>query len=246
MELTLASIRKVFHADDGEISFVLDLPELRFQLGSVNYILGHNGSGKTVFLKLLNGEFSPTDSVVEISLNGKKYTHQEINISIVRQKPEENLCMDLSVEENLLLRMSVNSLWGRIFPKKVLKDQLTRSLDDQHGLKKKIKQVCSSLSGGQKQALAFISATVQKSQILCLDEFLSSTDFRTSQMLRHKVKQYAKEYNACIIVVSHDFDVALEDADKIFIFDNGKLSCEVGKGSSKWNRPDIIKLVHRF
>ena len=245
MELIVTGIQKTFSSNgSGEATFHLELPEMKFQFGAVNYIMGHNGSGKTVFIKLLSGELSASTGSVKMTAEGKTYSPSEMNVAVVRQKAEENLCLDLSVEENLLLRLSAKSMNEKLFPKKYLKQQVIDSVNGQNELGKKLKQVSSELSGGQKQSLAFFSATAQKSKLLCLDEFLSSTDYNTSQMLRQKTKQYAKENNACVLIVSHDFDVALEDAEKIFVLNDGKLSSQIERNSQKWNKTDLVRLVH--
>lgn len=244
MELKVSGIRKTFSSGAGETIFHLELPEMKFQYGSVSFILGHNGSGKSVFLKLLSGELLPTNSTINIVHQDKSYTPNQMNVAIVRQKAEDNVCLDLSVEENLILRLPTKTFNESFFPKNLLKHQIIDALDGHKELLKKTKQVCSELSGGQRQVLAFLSATAQKSGLLCLDEFLSSTDHNTSITLREKAKDYAKENNACVLIVSHDFDVALEDADEIFIFNNGRLSTQIQKNSTHWNKKDIVRLVH--
>jgi len=244
MELTVSGIRKIFTSGAGETIFHLELPEMKFKYGSVNYILGHNGSGKSVFLKLLSGELLPTNNTIRIVHHNKAYTPNQMNVAIVRQNAEDNVCLDLSVEENLIIRLQTNTFNERFFPKKMLKQQIVDALNGHNELQKKTKQICSELSGGQRQVLAFLSATVQQSVLLCLDEFLSSTDHDTSITLRQKAKDYAKEYNACVLIVSHDFDVALEDADEIFIFNNGRLASQIQRNSSQWNKTDLVRLVH--
>lgn len=244
MELTVTGIRKTFDSADGEPAFHLELPKLTFQLGEITYILGHNGSGKSLFLKLLSGEISPTNSLVKIEFENKKYSPNEMEVAIVRQKAEENLCVDLSVEENLLLRLPTKTLKEKLFPKSSLKQQVIASINEQNELIRKLKQVCSNLSGGQKQSLAYFTAAAQKCRILCLDEFLSSTDYNTSLMLREKTKQYSKENHACVLIVSHDLDVALEDADNILIFNNGSLLRQLNKDSSQWNKSELVQMIH--
>jgi len=244
MELKISGLSKIFTAVTGETIFHLELPEMKFQYGSVNYILGHNGSGKSVFLKLISGELLPTDSIINIVHQNKSYTTNQMNVAIVRQNAEDNICLDLSVEENLIIRLSINTIKKSFFPKNMLKQQIIDALDGHNELLMKTKQVCSELSGGQSQVLAFLSATSQKSVILCLDEFLSSTDHNTSILLRQKAKDYAKQFNACVLIVSHDFDVALEDADEIFIFNNGRLASQIQRNSSLWNKTDLVRLVH--
>jgi putative ABC transport system ATP-binding protein len=100
-----------------------------------------------------------------------------------------------------------------------------------------MKQPCFNLSGGQKQTLAFLSATINNSPILLLDEFLAATDNRTSSLLREMTRNYAKESPACVLIVSHSVDIALEDADKIILLKEGKLLHSLCRGGENWNKP---------
>jgi ABC-type uncharacterized transport system ATPase component len=244
MELSIAHTRKTFFASDGNPIFHLDLPEIKFQFGTVNYIMGHNGSGKSLFLKLLSGELPSDDGEIKMTANGIPASSDDIRVLVVRQRAEDNLCLDLSVEENLLLRLKPQLLKEKLFPKQYLSQSVIQALHGQIDLRRKLTQVSSELSGGQKQTLAFFSAIVQKANVLCLDEFLSSTDFNNTQMLRQKAKQYAEETNSCVIVVSHDFDVALEDAQKIIILNNGKIAYEIERYSPQWNKAALVAMVH--
>jgi ABC-type multidrug transport system ATPase subunit len=186
----------------------------------------------------------PTEGELKIESHNKRYSPTELAVAVVRQKAEENLCDDLTVEENLLLRLPAKTMNEKLFPKKYLTQEVIGSLYGQDQLIRKMKQLCRQLSGGQKQSLAFFAAAAQTAQILCLDEFLSSIDHSTSLLLRQKAKEYAKKNNACVIIVSHDLDVALEDADAIVVFRNGRLVNQFAKGSSEFNKSELLGLVH--
>lgn len=243
MELVITGLKKIFDSKDGEPSFELDIPRLVLTTSETTYVVGHNGSGKSVFLRLLSGEMQATGSSVAIQIERDTYSPHQLPVSLVRQKAEDNLCGDLSVEENLLLRLRPKRFTERLFPKRYLQSQITEALDGQSELTRKMKQLCSQLSGGQKQALAYFTAAAQTARILCLDEFLSSIDYSTSLALRQKTKQYATEKDACVLIVSHDLDVALADADRIIVFKKGRIITEVSKSSEYWNRAALLQMV---
>lgn len=238
MELVVRNANKIFYLPNGEVDFSLYIPEIVFPCGKVSFILGKMGSGKSLFLKLLNGEEQNTKGNL-ISLLGEKPLRNDI--SIVRQKVEENLCNELTVEENLLLRLNPTTLKEKVFPKKYFCSQIKDLLIQQNEILKKRKQPCENLSGGQKQTLSFIANTVNKSSVLCLDEFLSSTDFETSRQLRNKSKEYAIKNNAVVIIISHDFKIALTDADLIYIFKDGQIKQKIDRQSENWTEEFIIK-----
>lgn len=244
MELIVTGLKKVFDSKDGEPPFELNIPQLTLVTARITYIVGHNGSGKSVFLKLLGGEMKPNGSAVEIRIGETICSPHALPVSVVRQKAEDNLCGDLSVEENLLLRLPAKTLQEKLFPKKYLQMQILRALDGQDELARKLKQVCSQLSGGQRQALAYFTAAAQTARILCLDEFLSSIDHSTSLALREKTRRYAAEKDACVLIVSHDLDVALADADRIIVFKNGRIVNDISKASTDWKRVALLDMVN--
>lgn len=238
MELVVKNANKLFFLPNGEIDFSLNIPEIVFPCGKVVFILGKMGSGKSLFLKLLNGEEQNTNGDLIALLDEKPL---KSSVSIVRQIVEENLCNELTVEENLLLRLNPVTLKEKIFPKKYYKEEINQLLVDQKEILKKIRQRCENLSSGQKQTLSFIANTINKSLVLCLDEFLSSTDFETSRKLRKKAKDYAVKNNAVVIIVSHDLKIALTDADLIYIFKDGQIKNKIDRQSQDWTEEFIIK-----
>jgi ABC-type nitrate/sulfonate/bicarbonate transport system ATPase subunit len=241
VELVVKNIKKEFYFVDHTVDFCLNIPKISFPVGKITFILGKMGSGKSLFLRLLNNEESNTQGKIQSLLNGQNI---ENNISIVRQNVSENLCAELTVEENIILRLKPKTLKEKLFPKKEYFDSVTRLLSEHKEILKKREQPCDNLSGGQKQTLAFVANTITKSSILCLDEFLSSTDFQTSKQLREQVKNYAKENNSVVIVVSHDFKIALEDADLIYIFKNGAIKKRLKRDTENWNEEYIIKQMN--
>lgn len=243
MELKLENIKKSFYEDD-KLIFCLDLPTINLSFGEVVYILGKNGSGKSVFIKLLNEELYPDIQFVS-KIDDEKIDFSEVNTSLVRQKVEDNLFLDLTIEENILSRLEVTNCLDYFFPKQRLKGQLNNKIKNNNFLKEKINQPVSDLSGGQKQILAFALSEMENAKIICLDEFLSAVDYDTSFRLREKIRNYAKESNKIVIVISHDFEHALHDADRILIFENGKIIRDFRSNSENWNVDYIIQSIYK-
>lgn len=241
MELILSNLRKTFEVNNGEPSFQLDLPDLTFKFGEVVFLVGQNGSGKSLTLKLIAGELQPSSKYVEISFNGKQLQSTKHSIPIVRQKAEESLALELTVEDNLLIRLKNLSFYDKIFPNLNAKSKVQKILDTYEELKRKSKQPCLNLSGGQKQTLAFLGATINSSPLLLLDEFLAATDTLTSKLLRNLAKDYAKNSPAVVLIVSHDIDTALEDADKILLLKQGNLTKILNRGDKDWNKSFLTK-----
>lgn len=237
MELTVSNVRKTFKGTDGEPDFSLAIGNISLGLGKITFIMGPNGSGKSVFLRLLAGDLKPDHGVVAVDrmVNGKDMQRWA---AIVRQKAEENLALDLTIGENLVARRSDLSTLERFWPLKARK-QVGKVLDGQPELIRKFDQQCRNLSGGQKQTLAFLAAASQNHILLALDEFLAATDQATGTTLRKMARDYAVAHKAAVLIVSHDIDVALEDADRIIVLKEGKLDGELERDSGQWNRAEL-------
>lgn len=243
MELKVSAINKTYESNGGEPAFVLSLPKMTFETGSIIFLLGHNGSGKSVTLKLMAGEILPSKGQVRLTLGNVSWKANERPSGIVRQQAEDSLAMDLSVKENLLLRSSPHSLLDYLFPSIRLKTQVNALLGSNPELLRKIEQPCRNLSGGQRQALAFLGVTSSNYPVLFLDEFLAATDSATSRLLRRLAKDYAIRVDACVFIVSHDVPMALADADRILILSNGRLIRDLQRADQEWNEPALIELL---
>jgi ABC-type uncharacterized transport system ATPase component len=246
MELEISGINKNYEGVDGEPDFSLEIPSMSFEVGKVIFLMGHNGSGKSIFIKLMAGEMMPSTNFVEFTLDKNRWKAHEIPSAIVRQKAEESLAIELTVRENLLLRIKTKSLLDKIFPSSHFSHRVKSLVKSHIELLKKLDQPCRNLSGGQRQTLAFLAVASENRYVLFLDEFLSATDHHTSQLLRDLAKDYAKNIPACVFIVSHDINVALQDADRILILRSGRLIKDIVRNTSEpdWNMESISSYLN--
>ena len=78
---------------------------------------------------------------------------------------------------------------------------------------------------------------------MLLDEFLSATDQRTSNILRGIVKDFVIKTPACAVIVSHDIPLALHEADRILILKSGELTHDFSRDSSDWSQRQLERLL---
>lgn len=222
-------------------NFKLEIPKIQFETGLVTFLMGHNGSGKSVFLKIISDEIK-NDKNLKISLGANPAEIKGLG-KILRQKAIENLALELTVKENFIIHFQTKKLIENLLPSILLKNYIYDSLSSSKFLQEKENQLVSELSGGQQQTLAFFVTSSSKSKLLLLDEFLAATDMATTDTLLRESKKYAIENDASVVIVSHDIDVALDNADKIFVFSNGQLKNELDKGSSEWEKEKLQRLL---
>src|SRR5258708_10344103 len=196
--------------------------------------MGHNGSGKSVLLRLLAGDESPSDGHVRICSPEKAWTASRSPIPIVRQNVNESLALDLTVGENLALHLAPSAFRAKFAPLRYMKQSVEVLLRTNPSLRPKVDEFCRHLSLGQKQTLAFLAVSARKLPLLLLDEFLASTDFETSATLLKSAEEYSGRTPACVIVVSHDKHIALARADRILVLRSGTLAHDLRRNHAEW------------
>lgn len=180
-------------------------------------ILGFNGCGKSTLLSILSGILKPKSGEIiydkEIALSNGKF-----NKSIFSKKigfvPQENpLIPELSVYDNL-------KLWYD--KKEDLEKDLKSGLLHKLGVDTYVDKKVNQLSGGMKKRVSIAIATINKPDILILDEPGAALDLACKEDIKEYLSEYLKE-GKNIIITTHE-DIELELCDKLFILKNKKLS----------------------
>lgn len=182
-------------------------------------MLDHHGSGKTTALSIAGALDSPKKGRVLFGDKDIKkigYSkHRQKNVGLVFQS--YNLIKYMSALENTLLAMEIARVKRK--GKKKYAEETLISL----GLEKdEIKRNVMRLSGGQQQRVAIARALVTDSPVILADEPTGNLDASTSNEIIDIFVKLAKEYNKCVIVVTHANEVS-KKSDVVLKLDNGKL-----------------------
>jgi putative ABC transport system ATP-binding protein len=185
--LKIINVKKVFNKDlnPEDIKVALDNVSLEIKEGEFVTVIGGNGSGKSTLLNIISGAISPDKG--RITIDGcdvtflKDYERAKY-IGMVFQDPMIGTAANMSLEENLLVasRRAKNKglKWG--FCKdlsNIFKEKLS-SLN--FGLENRLNQKIGLLSGGQRQAVTLLMATIDKPKVLLLDEHTAALDPKTA------------------------------------------------------------------
>ena len=175
-------------------------------------IFGGSGCGKTTILRIVAGLETPDTG--EVFLRSRKVTADRLivqpedrNISFIFQ--DLGLWPHMSVREHLLF---------------VKKDSNVKDIIDACGLEGHENSKPSELSGGEKQRLAIARSIAQKSDILLLDEPLSSLDLKTKDEIKNLLKQVKKKYRLTLLYVTHDIFEIADVCDEVALIENGIIS----------------------
>ena len=190
--------------------------ELNFEAGKMYAILGASGSGKTTFLSLISGLDTPKEGKVyyqDRSLNkiGLR-SYRKNDVSIIFQA--YNLLPYLSALDNVIAAMEITKTKQENY-RQVALDRLARVGIDEILAKKQV----TKLSGGQQQRVAIVRAICCEHQLIVADEPTGNLDETTSQDIVKLFQEIAHEQNRCIIIVTHEVEVA-KSCDEVFELKN--------------------------
>jgi ABC-type multidrug transport system fused ATPase/permease subunit len=184
-------------------------------------IVGRSGSGKSTLAKILLGLYNLESG--EYMIGGREFTsikHEEVTryMALVLQDSE---MFNLSLKENVTLMREWNK---HLFDKAVSIAQLEELIAKlPEGTETLIGEKGYRLSGGERQRLGIARAIYRDPQILVLDEATSSLDNKTETAIQHAIDTQLS--NKTIITIAHRIST-LKNVDRIFVFENGKISEE--------------------
>lgn len=191
---------------------ILDNVSIEFESGKIYGLIGRNGSGKSVFLKLLCNFYVPTSG--EILYDGLNINEKNIFLPDTRALIEKpSFLPDLSGFDNLKLLASIQ---GKIGDKEINESLKKVNLFDDKDKKYKI------YSLGMKQKLGIAQVLMEDPKVMILDEPFNGIEEKTADKLRNILKEEVKK-DKIIIIASHIKEDVFELADVVYKFDDGKV-----------------------
>ncbi|MDH0098450.1 amino acid ABC transporter ATP-binding protein [Ectopseudomonas hydrolytica] len=212
--------------------------DLKVEEGEVVAIIGRSGSGKSTFLRTLNGLESINDGVIEV--DGEYIDAARADLRSLRQKvgmvfQQFNLFPHLTVGENVMLAPQVVKKTPRAEAEKIARQMLERV-----GLAEKFDAYPERLSGGQQQRVAIARALAMAPKVLLCDEITSALDPELVNEVLAVVKQLASE-GMTLIMVTHEMRFAREVGDKLVFMHQGKVH-EIGDPKALFAAPQTEEL----
>ncbi|MBM7617819.1 putative ABC transport system ATP-binding protein [Weissella uvarum] len=232
-KLQLIDATVVVNQATAEEKTILDHVNLTVNSGDFVTVLGSNGAGKSTLFNVIAGSLALTSG--QIYLGGQDVTYlgeteRTKELARVFQDPKLGTAPRMTVAENLLLaerRGEKRRLRSRGLTEK--KRAELREIADQmgNGLADRLDVPTGQLSGGQRQALAFLMATEKTPELLLLDEHTAALDPKTSAQLMALTDAQIKKAHLTAMMITHNLSDALQYGDRLLVMSNGRIAMDV-------------------
>lgn len=230
--LEIKNLSKSFNiGTDNETKVFSDF-SIYINKGECTGILGANGCGKSTLFNIISGVITPERG--EIILNNKLINNLKENerakyIGRVHQNPSMGVSPSLTILENISLsdkkceKFTLRNLIKRNRIERYIED--LKSLD--LGLENKLETEVKYLSGGQRQSLSLLMATLNNPELLLLDEHTAALDPKTSRLIMEKTQELIRTQAITTMMISHNIKDTIKYSDRIVMLDKGKVVLDV-------------------
>lgn len=249
--LTIKAVSKTFNPGTVNEKKALDRINLKLEDGDFATIVGSNGAGKSTLFNAITGNFYVDEG--QIILDGENITYRKeyVRSKVIGhlfQDPLKGTAPHMTIEENMALaylRASTakHAYFSRISNKEKQKFREQLSLLNM-GLEDRMKQPVGLLSGGQRQALTLLMATMVTPKILLLDEHTAALDPATAAKVLELTKEIIADRKITCLMVTHNMHQALEMGNRTLMMDSGSIVLDV-KGEER-DRLTIDDLLKQF
>ncbi len=247
--LTLDNIVKYFHRGSVNEVLALDGASLSVGKGEFVTIIGSNGAGKSSLLNCVSGAYSPDKG--RITLGDRDVTtwpeyRRAGLIARVFQDPLLGTCTSLTIEQNMALARKRGQRRGLALGVKAADKELFRErLAVLHlGLEDRLRDLVGLLSGGQRQALTMVMATLVRPELLLLDEHTAALDPKTAKQILELTSAIVESGHLTTLMVTHNMQQALAFGNRLAMMHRGKIILDVSGEEKK--RLTVEDLLERF
>ena len=237
--LKIENICKTFNQGTvNEKKALIDL-SLHIKPGDFITVIGGNGAGKSTMLNAVAGVYSVESG--SIFLDGQDITrlpeHRRARLlGRVFQDPMMGTAANMDIEENLAMafRRGKNRglNWGITKEERETYVEKLKSLD--LGLENRLKSKVGLLSGGQRQALTLLMATLQKPKVLLLDEHTAALDPKTARKVLELTQEIVARDNLTTLMITHNMKDAIRIGNRLIMMYEGRIIYDV-EGEEKKN-----------
>lgn len=233
--LELKNISKTFNKGTVNEKKALTNLSLRLEDGDFVTIIGSNGAGKSTIFNAIAGNFIVDEG--NIILDGEDITFlkeykRARHIGRLFQDPLKGTSPSMTIEENLMLAF-MRSTKGKFFrcPDTEFYKEKLSALN--MGLENRIKTKVGTLSGGQRQAITLLMATISTPKLLLLDEHTAALDPATAEKVIDLTKKITSENKIATLMITHNISSALDLGNRTIMMNGGNIILDINEDEKK-------------
>lgn len=245
--LKIQNVHKTFNPGTINENYVLKGLELHLNPGDFVTVIGGNGAGKSTMLNSVAGVF-PVDKG-KIIINGKdvtklpEYKRASI-IGRVFQDPMVGTAANMSIQDNMALALRRGEKrtlrWGVTKSECEKYKELLKILD--LGLENRLTDKVGLLSGGQRQALTLLMASLKKPDILLLDEHTAALDPKTAAKVLEVSEKIVYENKLTTMMITHNMKDAIAHGNRLIMMNSGRVVLDInGADKEKLTVNDLLE-----
>jgi len=247
--LRIEEISKTFGKGSPNEKLALDNVSLALEAGEFITVIGGNGAGKSTLLNCISGVYEIDKGRILLDSEDITFTPEykrSRHIGRVFQDPMMGTAFDMTIAENLAIAYAKGkpknlSAGIRKSDYKLFREKLSLL---GLGLEDRMNQKVGLLSGGQRQALTLLMATIVKPKLLLLDEHTAALDPAAAVKVLKLTRQLVEEEKLCTIMITHNMKAALEYGTRTIMMHDGRIILDIsGKEREEMT---VERLVEQF
>ncbi|MFU0831910.1 MAG: ABC-type putative transport system, ATPase component [Oscillospiraceae bacterium] len=221
--------------------------DLHLNEGDFVTVIGGNGAGKSTLLNAIAGVWPVDEGTISIGgvdVTGLPEYRRAPYIGRVFQDPMMGTAANMEIEENLALAF-------RRGQKRIMRWGVTKSERERYrealkrlglGLEDRMTTKVGLLSGGQRQALTLLMATLQKPKLLLLDEHTAALDPATAAKVLELTDRFVAENNLTAMMITHNMSDAIRHGNRLLMMNAGKIILDIsGEDKKKLKKADLLQ-----
>jgi len=214
-------------------------------------VIGSNGAGKSTLLGAIAGDVTPQKGVIRVGADDvtrEKPSARAKRVARVFQDPLAGSCADLSIEENLALAAARGSRRG--FGLALQASRRAKFRDRVAGLglglENRMGDRMGLLSGGQRQALSLVMATLAEAKVLLLDEHTAALDPGMAEFVANLTEKLVKQHGLTTLMVTHSMRQALDHGTRTVMLHEGQVVLDIaGDRRHTMKVDDLVEMFRK-
>lgn len=249
--IELINVKKSF-GDGTDKKTVLNGVNLKLEKGDFVTVIGGNGAGKSTLLNAIGGSIFVDEG--KIIIGGKDITRTPEHkraafLGRVFQDPLNGTAADMQIIENLALakRRGKRKTLRWCIGKNETEEYKALLKEFDLGLDERLTQKVGTLSGGQRQAITLLMASLSSPELLLLDEHTAALDPKTAEKVLHLTNEIIARENLTALMITHNMTDALKCGNRLIMMDGGRVVYDVrGEEKLKLTVNDLIEKFGNF